>query len=246
MKHFLQGIAADNNAILLLSSIFIQVVAGLATLANPIRVKNAWIRYLYAIIWVISWIMIIGGPVDILARFLLTRQPMSLWYVIFILSIGPAVGLAVRRLFKLAAQSPKVAESFKMQFAWERRDLLRSLAAISSYLAFEIVMVLFLRSRYRLVDPFALIHVGLIVPVIEEIAFRLLMPILARDDESQLADYVIFSIVFQIAHFKAASFFLFPFSLYSYFIQSTTKKVINPVIGHSLHNVMNAMFLYIP
>ncbi len=84
----------------------------------------------------------------------------------------------------------------------------------------------------------------IVIPVIEELMFRVLLPKLISSEKIKYYDVLILSIIFQIVHFDANNLMPFILSLYLYLIITRTGKIYIVVLIHALLNFSFYFFPY--
>jgi len=210
---------------------------------NPIRLKHATVRYIYSILYVTVVTLLVTEVFSIQPTFLLKTSDKDLLWLFHIVLVILSLVLVLNLIFPLFRASPDLRGKAMELFRPEKKDILNLLLSGIPLGIFIAVRVLFLEEHFTPVGFDAVWESIIIVPIIEEFAFRFLLPEIARDGKCRLGDYVVFSIVFFLLHIEATNLMPFFLSLYFYFVVKRTGKIMHVII---LHSVWNFFFYFFP
>ncbi len=210
---------------------------------NPIRLKRATVRYIYSILYVTVVTLLVAEAISIQPVFLLKTSDKGLLWLFHIVLVIMALLLAINLIFTLFRASPDLRGKVVEFLRPEKKDIFNLLLFGIPPGIFTAVRILFLEERFTPVEFDVVWESIIIVPIIEEFAFRFLLPEIARDDKCRPGDYVVFSIVFFLLHIEATNLMPFFLSLYFYFVVNKTGKITHAII---LHAVWNFFFYFFP
>jgi membrane protease YdiL (CAAX protease family) len=93
----------------------------------------------------------------------------------------------------------------------------------------------------------SILVISFLIPISEEISFRLVLPRIFRTTGKKWIDATIFSIFFAVMHFFDTGSALalattFAFSMYCYYLVFSTGKILYPIIFHILWNFQAISF----
>jgi len=242
MKELLASIAENEALITLVSDIAVIVITSLITLVDVHKIVSPVVRVGCACLWTVSWVMLATIPFEYCLEMIAEPSCHGCVLVVFVALLVLSLLLAVIRLKKLYGRSERLRKDIKDQLSFSVKDILYFFIAIVPWLFFHGLRIFLFHNSYAPLSVSLIIEQVIVVPFVEELGFRALLPCLARDDENSLFDFVVFSLVFSFLHPKL--FFVIPlsFALYAYFLKKRTKKVLYPFLCHCIQNYMTSAY----
>jgi membrane protease YdiL (CAAX protease family) len=242
MKELLVNIAENEVLITLISDIFVIVITALVTLVDVRKIASPAARLGCACLWTVSWVLLATLPLEYCLEMIAEPSRHQGALLAFVALFLFSLLLAVIRFRRLYRQSERLREDIKDQLSFSVKDILYVLIAVVPWLFLHGLRIFLFHNSYSPLSASLIVEQVIVVPLVEEIGFRALLPCLARDDENPLFDFVLFSLVFSFLHPKL--FFVIPlsFALYAHFLKNRTKKVLYPFLCHCIQNYMASAY----
>lgn len=208
-----------------LGTIVLIIFSTIVSFLNQLRQKKPVIRYVAAIVNVISLVMLLTNALVLLPIAIVHEKHSSVLALFGVFLVFLSLFL-IYRLFRLwNTVEPLLLNQLKESFRIDAKMLLRAI-----YLFVPIVIiaagVIFVREKHFSMPAWEdFLGTIIVVPLIEELLFRFLLPKLARADDCSIRDYILFSVVFSLIHMDLHNLFSFLFSLYMYYVIYKTRNL---------------------
>lgn len=246
MKTTLLALVEDQN-LPLLGAIVSFIVAGSFLLVWPPRIRSKFFRYVHSLLWVLAWIVIITIPIDLFLDYTKAGSARLGAIAIFLAIIAVSIAFSLILVRRFESTYPRGAKKDPARNIGEAfwaswHDFLMLAIIVAPVVAFNFMRVLALQLSYSHLDLIVVVRVACFA-IIEEYAFRYMLPKLSKSNDCQSMDYVVFSIAFQCMHLEANTLLPLFFSLYSYFVIRKTGRLRNTVLAHAVHNYLQIAFV---
>lgn len=232
MKEKVSGILETGFLDIVVIPVFLSVISLVFLIfllkLKPERIKNEFARYIYSLIYIAMFSIVASTIFDTILAI----------YNTFFLNIYAGVDILLKLLIIFLA-IPLFKESIKTikegNAASDGFKLRHFLFLIPSLL-FLILSLLVPTQGKTSYSLYGVISTVLFAPIIEEYAFRVLLPLKAKEEKFQLRDYVIASVFFQLLHLKATFITPFIISMYLYYVYKKTRSFWLIVFIHAFDN----------
>lgn len=207
-----------------LGTIVLIIFGTIVSFLNPLRQKKSVIRYVAAIVNVISLVTLLTSALVLLPTAIVHEKRSSIVALFGVFLVFLSLFLTYR-LFRLwSTVEPLLLNQLRESFRIDAKMLLRAI-----YLFIPIVIVaagvILIRGKHFSMPAWEdIVGTIVVVPLIEEFLFRFLLPKLARDGDCAIRDYILFSVVFFLIHMDLHNLFSFLFSLYMYYVIYKTRN----------------------
>lgn len=242
MSHSIKEILTASPAIDVVTCVAVGLFGLGVTFLNPLKIRTRLVRSAVSLSWIVGWVLMASITPTAISD-LDERNALDLVSLCLLIPISIAFFLlSYWRVKKVIGQK---FLPLKMHEAGDGASKTLLLSALSLLPLMPLMLL-----RLHLsggVGHFSVIGVAvnaMIVPTLEEWAFRYYLPIFAEgnDQESLGAwEIVIFSLAFQFLHFRTTSFLLFPLSVYLYILRFATKRVRYPIVCHVGWNLVGSV-----
>lgn len=243
-KQFLHDFIDSDVGGSIIASIVLLTIAFVFFFIKPLKIRNNFLRYIMSILFTVATTLLLS---DLLltqsigiVKAIIHREPTAaILYMIIAFFSFVLVRLSVKRYKALFSSSKYNYVNSEMS---PRAKFLAWLYFIP-VLLFIIIRVYILDLSFETPGVIIIVSSIIVIPVIEELMFRVLLPKLIRSEKTKYYDVVILSIVFQIVHFDAANLMPFIISIYLYFIILRTGKIYIIIL---IHAILNFSFYFYP
>jgi len=241
LHEFIDSDAGGN----IITSIVLFIISLILFFPNPLKIHNKLIRYFVSIFFAVVTTLLITD--------LLLSQSVVIFNNIMQCNFMVAMSSMLIAFFSSVLVCLSVRR-YKVLFCSINSSYLNNKTRLYTRfleLIYFIPVLLIIYFRVYLFDlSFAtpavriIISSIIVIPVIEELMFRVLLPKLIRSEEIKYYDVLILSMIFQIVHFDANNLMPFILSLYLYLIILRTGKMYIVVLIHALLNFSFYFFPY--
>jgi membrane protease YdiL (CAAX protease family) len=164
------------------------------------------------------------------------------WGIVFLLLAGISISISIYRIRGIANVSNDLGETIQCQLSIRCPDFVIALCALVPVTIYNICRILIIECSYTPQSVFVFLEIAILVPIIEEVGFRLLLPHLSKDGDVDFKDVLLFSVFFSLIHLDTNNINTFLFSLYAYFLMKKSRKVAIPLVCHIVNNALMIIF----
>ena len=212
---------------------------------RPIHKNKRLLNNSISLLWAAAAPLIIETPINLYNHMRSIGDiAIASWvlFVVLILTCIPGFYFAVLNQADCSTDLgvSRIIETSVLNFTRSRKDILSILLVFFGELPGFAYSILFLRPMP--VIFLSVLTSAIMIPIAEEMSFRLVLPMIFESTGRWWIDVSIFSILFAFMHFYDNGNLLeflsaFVFSIYCYFLMKRTNKLVYPILFHVIYNI---------
>jgi membrane protease YdiL (CAAX protease family) len=213
-------------------------------LVDVFKFRISFIRRFFAILTVYLLIVLLANTLTYQIFLLFASfSKKNNWIILFIqLALFCASMLFVCLFFILCRRRQSLL--FPRIFYFDRNVVVVTFLTVLPTALFLLLRTTLLGANYTNTGFQVFYRSIVVVPFVEEILFRYYLPRLYRSEDCRIADYILFSIVFQLLHLDAMNIMPFFISLYLYWVVRKSNSLFPAILIHSCFNFVYYFFPY--